>query len=159
MRLREQQRSSARQSKAVRQKLRAGGVTFVQVEDSTGRLTEVTGKANIERVFNKSNYAKYDQAKQTSFMKEPLVTDFNFLGIGPSAKQVLEGTYEPPEGVDHYAELFLQQLVQTAEAKGGDPQATWLDTETWQKSWASGCLLYTSPSPRDATLSRMPSSA
>ena len=26
-------------------------------------------------------------------------------------------------------------------------------------SWLSGCLLYTSPSPRDATLSRMPSSA
>ena len=25
--------------------------------------------------------------------------------------------------------------------------------------WFSGCLLYTSPSPRDATLSRMPSSA
>ena len=26
-------------------------------------------------------------------------------------------------------------------------------------AWAKGCLLYTSPSPRDATLSRMPSSA
>ena len=26
-------------------------------------------------------------------------------------------------------------------------------------SWDDGCLLYTSPSPRDATLSRMPSSA
>ena len=25
--------------------------------------------------------------------------------------------------------------------------------------WSQGCLLYTSPSPRDATLSRMPSSA
>ena len=25
--------------------------------------------------------------------------------------------------------------------------------------WSEGCLLYTSPSPRDATLSRMPSSA
>ena len=25
--------------------------------------------------------------------------------------------------------------------------------------WIGGCLLYTSPSPRDATLSRMPSSA
>ena len=25
--------------------------------------------------------------------------------------------------------------------------------------WIKGCLLYTSPSPRDATLSRMPSSA
>ena len=27
------------------------------------------------------------------------------------------------------------------------------------KQQSSGCLLYTSPSPRDATLSRMPSSA
>ena len=29
----------------------------------------------------------------------------------------------------------------------------------YRGSWGSGCLLYTSPSPRDATLSRMPSSA
>ena len=28
-----------------------------------------------------------------------------------------------------------------------------------EKRWDRGCLLYTSPSPRDATLSRMPSSA
>ena len=28
-----------------------------------------------------------------------------------------------------------------------------------QSKWIKGCLLYTSPSPRDATLSRMPSSA
>ena len=27
------------------------------------------------------------------------------------------------------------------------------------KSWTYGCLLYTSPSPRDGLLSRMPSSA
>ena len=31
--------------------------------------------------------------------------------------------------------------------------------EFWDFGHASGCLLYTSPSPRDATLSRMPSSA
>ena len=30
---------------------------------------------------------------------------------------------------------------------------------TFEGSVISGCLLYTSPSPRDATLSRMPSSA
>ena len=29
----------------------------------------------------------------------------------------------------------------------------------WQKQALESCLLYTSPSPRDATLSRMPSSA
>ena len=40
----------------------------------------------------------------------------------------------------------------------------WLTGTTFVTSWythglASSCLLYTSPSPRDATLSRMPSSA
>ena len=31
--------------------------------------------------------------------------------------------------------------------------------QTSESHWAFTCLLYTSPSPRDATLSRMPSSA
>ena len=34
---------------------------------------------------------------------------------------------------------------------------TWRDTR--RGVWSTICLLYTSPSPRDATLSRMPSSA
>ena len=43
-----------------------------------------------------------------------------------------------------------------AEADGGEKER-----ETWivLKTMLSTCLLYTSPSPRDATLSRMPSSA
>ena len=32
-----------------------------------------------------------------------------------------------------------------------------MESQPWDESWV--CLLYTSPSPRDATLSRMPSSA
>ena len=34
-----------------------------------------------------------------------------------------------------------------------------LDVEGGTREWCMSCLLYTSPSPRDATLSRMPSSA
>ena len=33
------------------------------------------------------------------------------------------------------------------------------DRDARMKWWREACLLYTSPSPRDATLSRMPSSA
>ena len=39
----------------------------------------------------------------------------------------------------------------TAMVSGGVPP--------YNYQWSNGCLLYTSPSPRDATLSRMPSSA
>ena len=35
----------------------------------------------------------------------------------------------------------------------------WVDNEAGVLARIAGCLLYTSPSPRDATLSRMPSSA
>ena len=33
------------------------------------------------------------------------------------------------------------------------------DKAQCQMNWANGCLLYTSPSPRDLSTSRMPSSA
>ena len=36
----------------------------------------------------------------------------------------------------------------------------WLESTIWEQvEHSKNCLLYTSPSPRDATLSRMPSSA
>ena len=35
----------------------------------------------------------------------------------------------------------------------------WGDKTRWVTAYLDPCLLYTSPSPRDATLSRMPSSA
>ena len=47
-----------------------------------------------------------------------------------------------------------QYIMQVQENSGGSPT----DPEVLRKFMES-CLLYTSPSPRDATLSRMPSSA
>ena len=75
--------------------------------------------------------------------------------------------------------LFLQPLAiaettdadESREAQGGHAilleqyTATWCDSCATIDPWiidfvdAYSCLLYTSPSPRDATLSRMPSSA
>ena len=53
---------------------------------------------------------------------------------------VVDNFLENPDAVREYA------LQQKFEMFGG-------------KNWPGVCLLYTSPSPRDATLSRMPSSA
>ena len=72
----------------------------------------------------------------------------------------------------------LERLVQAVEARGGavrvetvaDPEAQpdprvvrWPSTPFWAypqlRMAAPICLLYTSPSPRDRSLSRMPSSA
>ena len=44
-------------------------------------------------------------------------------------------------------------------AVGGKPGQRGVIASASYEARAKGCLLYTSPSPRDATLSRMPSSA
>ena len=47
-----------------------------------------------------------------------------------------------------------------AELDSAKKRGDWLETkEIFNKGRSWICLLYTSPSPRDATLSRMPSSA
>ena len=51
------------------------------------------------------------------------------------------------------------QIIKVSDQEGPqitDLQDVTISTDVWQ---CSACLLYTSPSPRDATLSRMPSSA
>ena len=65
---------------------------------------------------------------------------------------------------------LLQQLIhQIAECneddlsyelwRDGCIQSGWVEINIQQDDWVESCLLYTSPSPRDGLLSRMPSSA
>ena len=66
---------------------------------------------------------------------------------------------------DDYEVLLLQggastQFYMTAlNLIGSGGKADFLVSGTWSKKALKDCLLYTSPSPRDGLLSRMPSSA
>ena len=64
-----------------------------------------------------------------------------------------------PEDMDAQATAALSERVR--EVKGDGPAIRTIATEAGLpiNFVISACLLYTSPSPRDATLSRMPSSA
>ena len=63
-----------------------------------------------------------------------------------------------PECDDNPAAGYLATADGKVDARDADPS----NLEIWDKyieAHNNRCLLYTSPSPRDATLSRMPSSA
>ena len=68
----------------------------------------------------------------------------------------LLGSFFPAPGIlDEEMHLFIATGLQA-----GDPaREPGEEIENYLVSFAEACLLYTSPSPRDATLSRMPSSA
>ena len=72
----------------------------------------------------------------------------------PRAKKVVEMVVYVPQAQRVTAAANIQ-----ASLEGDGVIAEVLAKETELDVYLIGCLLYTSPSPRDATLSRMPSSA
>eukprot|EP00830_Metopus_es_P021293 TRINITY_DN8847_c0_g1_i1.p1 TRINITY_DN8847_c0_g1~~TRINITY_DN8847_c0_g1_i1.p1 ORF type:complete len:361 (-),score=75.49 TRINITY_DN8847_c0_g1_i1:14-1075(-) len=55
--------------------------------------------------------------------------------------------------------LILKHLALALTKRNSEDVFNWLNNLGIKSAWDAICLLYTSPSPRDATLSRMPSSA
>ena len=77
-------------------------------------------------------------------------------GTSEAKKVTLQFWVKSPKTGTHIVELYH------GDADYFNSQSYTISTaDTWQKVTVTfdGCLLYTSPSPRDATLSRMPSSA
>ena len=84
---------------------------------------------------------------------------------------VMVGTNNLDQSIKFYDELLDILNLERIEKddvcagysqKGGDGKVEFYVTKPVNREKATignGCLLYTSPSPRDATLSRMPSSA
>ena len=115
-----------------------------------------------------------------AFGRDGLLTEEQIRDVAAHVR-VISGQVEPSESSEAGAAIFSTQCVACHGADGtgdrdqGAPDLTdaiWLyggDAETVRETIRnsrygvmprfSTCLLYTSPSPRDATLSRMPSSA
>ena len=106
----ELQRTAARRIKATLGKLTNGSVTKVDVEQDDGRVIEETTKEGIERACMEENEKKYRQTQATPCMQEPLLSELGYLGITASCDQILEGTYQPPPGINQYTRELLQHM-------------------------------------------------
>ena len=90
----------------------------------------------------------------------------HFSGGEPTARKDLEVLVEAAREAGLYSNLITagvllcEERVSALAAAGLDHvQLSFQDSEANGCDRISGCLLYTSPSPRDGLLSRMPSSA
>ena len=61
--------------------------------------------------------------------------------------------------VQFFPRAASRSIPSTTRARSKSPAPTHAESGWYSSAYFSACLLYTSPSPRDATLSRMPSSA
>ena len=101
----ERQRRQARNVKGIRRKGQQNSVNMVYENDEEGR-NERTTKDAIEDACIRENEQRFFQSSNTPFMTSPLVDAFGYLIDTAAADQVLNGTYQPPDGTDYYACLL-----------------------------------------------------
>ena len=78
----------------------------------------------------------------------------DFLAIAPNNRIPAIVDHETNTAMMESGAIMQYLAEKTGKFLSTDPATRWKTIE-----WLNCCLLYTSPSPRDATLSRMPSSA
>lgn len=94
----EEQRRNARLISRVNGKLRAGSVTSVIASDLSGNRVEVTKKEDIDKALCNENERRFNQAKDTPFLQEPLLTLVGSMGTGRAAEAMLNVNFIIPKG-------------------------------------------------------------
>ena len=96
---------------------------------------ERTTKDAIEDACICENKQRFFQSSNTPFMISPLLDDFGYLADTAAADQVLNGTYQPPDGTDQYAKLLLDQLYIPWEVTKMVPISVDISTKEHKQSW------------------------
>ena len=131
--------------------LEALGELLVHPQDPDESAHRLAGRA-----FLKASYEAKDEAEQKRLRKKARVS-LGFQTSKPNVNEELQ--------ISELEATFEKELKEAAHwsAQVSADEENWIrenkdvDAEFSKKYYH--CLLYTSPSPRDATLSRMPSSA
>jgi hypothetical protein len=131
----EEERRNARLIRAVNNKLRAGGVSSVTVQDEAGNLTEWFLKEDIERALCNENHARFNQAQDTPFLQAPLFEKVGRLGISLGARQILNGNFQIPEGTDEWAAKLIPFLARHPAVGSETIRPTTVSLESHCDGW------------------------
>ena len=134
------------------QVLKEGGLVLLPTDTVYGVAAIPTNKSAVEEIFQRKNRLD-DQAcavlvAETSQASELVVSSAEF--------ELLSQKFWPGP-----LTIVIERLKHLEYFLGGDESSIGVrcPDNDFVRSLTQVCLLYTSPSPRDATLSRMPSSA
>jgi hypothetical protein len=110
-------------------------VTSVQVQDENGRVTEKTNQEEVESaIFQAIHEDRYHQAEESPICQDQLREDFGYLANTPSAKEVLEGTYNCPEGTPASVKDLFDAMARVYKSV---PESTSvvIRPEQWKAYW------------------------
>jgi hypothetical protein len=109
----EEARRKGQVARTITGKMQGGTVTCIHrsdIVDGVETLHECITEQEVNDTLMVVNASKYQQCDNSSFLKEPLLSDFGYLGDTPNSEAVLEGTYIPPPGTDYFATLLIGHM-------------------------------------------------
>jgi hypothetical protein len=72
-------------------------------------------QAAVEKAIMETIDLRYQLTHSTKFLQDPLLTTVGLMGTSLAAKQILEGTFICPAGVDDMTQLLIQLLKRPAD--------------------------------------------
>ena len=80
-------------------KSRGGSVQSVKIEQDQGSIDEATTQQTVqEAIWYEIHRKRFYLAEQASICRDSIRGEFGYTACSPTAKKVLEGRYEYPEG-------------------------------------------------------------
>ena len=129
----EQQRNCARRIKQVLGHKRAGAIAKVEFLNEDGTYSTVDIQEEVEDAIMKNNEARFRLTEATPFMQEPLRSEVGFFGATEAAQQMLDGTYECPEGTDEFTRHFVEALKKANDDR--DTISTRISNDDYISYW------------------------
>jgi hypothetical protein len=109
--MRETQRREARQIKFILKPGNRKGLSSIEVQEA-GEWIELTQQQDIEKALLRELRTRFNQASDTPFQSEPLLSLVGPLGTTEYANDILRGAIEPPDNMDVWAVKLLPFLLQ-----------------------------------------------
>jgi hypothetical protein len=126
-------RSSARRVKAALGINRLSCITMVEAPNEDGVTEQYTDPEGIVRGCIWENKRRFRQTEGTPFMQEPLRTSVGYLGIGPGAQDIINGTFQCPANTPHAARLI--QGLKRIDGTHEKPIHAGMPTEEYCQGW------------------------
>ena len=109
--IRERQRTTSRHIRQVIGKGKSQGTSKIEMLLADGTVKEITQPKEMEKCLLQQNRSTFNQNGDCPLLQDQLLTDLGLLGDGPEVINVLNGTYDPPEGTSAATILWLKQMA------------------------------------------------
>jgi hypothetical protein len=106
----------------------------VQVEDGAGGVIDYETEEGVqEAIFNELHQKRYNLAEEAPICQGKFRGQFGYISTSPTAKTVLDGTYDFPPDMDKATREIFEEIAQIPSIVPPNSVTGIISRERWKK--------------------------